>query len=217
MTRDIMNAARNLWDYHHINHDVEKSDLIFVLCSHDLRVADYAAALFLKGLAPWILFSGGMAHHGDLLETGWDKSEAEMFADCAEAAGVPRNRMILECQAKNTGENILLSEIILKELNIPHHKILAVQKPYMERRAYATIKIHWPDKEVMLTSPSIDFKDYPNEDVSIDELINIMTGDLQRIIKYPARGFQIEQKITKDVLAAYKYLLDAGFSRHLIQ
>lgn len=217
MTREIMDAAQLIWDYHHINHVVEKSDLIFVLCSHDLRVADYAATLFLKGLAPWILFSGGMAHHGDLLETGWDKSEAEMFADRAEAAGVPRDRMILECRARNTGENILLSEIILKDLKIHHHKILAVQKPYMERRAYATIKIHWPEKEVILTSPSINFENYPNDSVSIEELINIMTGDLERIIKYPARGFQIEQKMTQDVLTAYQYLLDAGYTRHLIQ
>ncbi|MBF9014292.1 MULTISPECIES: YdcF family protein [unclassified Oceanispirochaeta] len=216
MTKQIEDAARRLWDFHHINHDIEKSDLIFVLCSHDLRVADYAASLFLKDLAPYILFSGGMAHHGDMLETGWGKSEAEMFADRAEAAGVPRDRMILECHAENTGENVLLSEIILKEKGIPHQNILAVQKPYMERRAFATIKVHWPGKKLKITSPPINFDDYPNNDVSKDELINIMTGDLQRIIEYPARGFQIKQKVPQEIMEAYSSLLDAGFTGHLI-
>ncbi len=210
-------AAWTLWDYHHINHTIENADLIFVLCSHDLRVADYGASLFLNGLAPRILFSGGEAHHGDLLETGWRKSEAEMFADRAAAAGVPRKKMILECHAQNTGENVLLSEKILKERGIPHHRILAVQKPYMERRAYATIKIHWPEKELIVTSPPLSFDEYPNDEISRDELIHLMTGDLQRIIEYPSLGFQTVQDVPDRVFNAYKLLIDAGYTRHLIR
>jgi uncharacterized SAM-binding protein YcdF (DUF218 family) len=212
----IETAARTLWDYHHINHKLTPADLLFVLCSHDLRVADYGATLFLKGLAPYILFSGGEAHHGDMLETGWDKSEAEMFADRAEAAGVPREKMILECRAQNTGENVQLSEKILKDRGIPHHRIMAVQKPYMERRAYATIKVHWPEKDLCVTSPPLSFDEYPNDEISLDELIHIMTGDLQRIMEYPPRGFQIAQEVPERVLEAYKQLIDAGYTRHLI-
>jgi uncharacterized SAM-binding protein YcdF (DUF218 family) len=216
MTQVELNSAGILWDYHQMKHRPEKADLIFVLGSHDLRVADHGAALFLEGLAPWILFSGGIAHQGDMLETGWTKSEAEMFADRAEEAGVPRNRMILECQAGNTGENVSNSEKILKAGNIPHQRILAVQKPYMERRAYATIKVYWPEKELSVTSPPLNFEEYPNNEISRDELIHIMVGDMQRIIEYPAKGYQIQQHVPGSVLAAYKNLLDAGFTSHLI-
>lgn len=41
-SEDVDTLARKIWDYHHVNHKLEKADAIFVLCSHDLRVADYA-------------------------------------------------------------------------------------------------------------------------------------------------------------------------------
>ena len=61
----------------------------------------------------------------------------------------------------------------------------------MERRTYATIKVHWPNKKVIVTSPQINFEDYPTKDISKDDVINIMVGDLQRIKIYPDKGFQI--------------------------
>ncbi|PIN72448.1 hypothetical protein COV22_03185, partial [Candidatus Woesearchaeota archaeon CG10_big_fil_rev_8_21_14_0_10_47_5] len=35
--------AKKLWDYHHVNQSLEKSDCILVLGSHDLRVAERGA------------------------------------------------------------------------------------------------------------------------------------------------------------------------------
>lgn len=43
--------AKQLWDYHHVNHVIEKSDCILVLGSHDTRVADRGAELYLQGFA----------------------------------------------------------------------------------------------------------------------------------------------------------------------
>jgi uncharacterized SAM-binding protein YcdF (DUF218 family) len=211
------NAVRLLWNYHQLNLSPQKSDIIFVLGSHDLRVAEYGASLFLKGLAPWIVFSGGHAHQGDLLETGWPLSEAETFAKVAAEAGVPREKMILECRASNTAENIRFTEKLLKEKHILFNKILAVQKPYMERRALATLQVNWPEKELLVTSPPLSLEDYPNEEISREEMIHLMVGDMQRIIEYPARGFQISQQIPETVMSAYKYLIQEGYNKHLIQ
>ena len=101
MTENIDVLAKKIWDYHHLHHTLEKADCIFVLGSHDLRVAEYSAQLFLKGYAPWIIFSGGIAHHGDLLETSWNKTEAEIFAKRAIQQGVPEDKIIIENKAKN--------------------------------------------------------------------------------------------------------------------
>ena len=65
----------------------------------------------------------------------------------------------------------------------------------MERRSYATFKKHWPDKELMVTSPQIPFDEYANEEIPLERVIHIMAGDLQRIKFYPAKGFQIHQEI----------------------
>ncbi|MBB6479970.1 YdcF family protein [Spirochaeta isovalerica] len=212
----VEKAAHIIWDYHHMNHKLEKSDLLFVLGSHDIRVAEYAARLFREGWAPVILFSGGVAHQGDMLDTGWGKSEAEVFAARAGELGVPGEAILLETKAGNTGDNVRYSRVILEEARITFDKIIAVQKPYMERRTYATIKKIWADKKLIVTSPSLSYEAYPTNEISLENIINIMVGDLQRIIEYPAKGFQIHQSVPEEVMSAYRQLVDAGYDRHMI-
>src|SRR3989344_2304569 len=216
-SEEVDKLARKIWNYHHVNHKLEKADAIFVLCSHDLRVADYAAKLFLEGFAPIIIFSGGIAHQGDLVETPWGKPEAEMFAERAIQLGVPKEKIIIENKAKNCGENVLFTGKILKEKNLDLNSVIAVQKPYMERRTYATMKVHWPHKKVIVTSPSIKFEDYPNKDIPKENVINIMVGDLQRIRIYPQKGFQIFQEIPDDVWRAYQELVRLGYTKQLLR
>ena len=52
--------AQQLWDYHHVNQNLQKSDCILVLGSHDLRVAERGAELYLQGWAPLLIMSGGL-------------------------------------------------------------------------------------------------------------------------------------------------------------
>jgi len=210
-------SAIKIWDYHHIKHKLEMADCILVLGSHDLRVAEYGARLFLDGYAKSIIFSGGIAHAGELLETKWKRPEAELFSEKAIEMGVPRDKIIVENQSTNTGENIKFTEKILKEKGLNFKSLIIVQKPYMERRAYATAKLPWPDKKLIVTSPPISFEDYPNKEISKNDLINLLVGDLQRIKTYPEKGFQIFQEIPKDVWAAYEKLVKLGYTRHLIK
>ncbi len=51
MTDRIDSLAQTVWDYHVLNHSLKKSDVIMVLCSHDPRVAERGAELFIEGLA----------------------------------------------------------------------------------------------------------------------------------------------------------------------
>ncbi|MDQ6845497.1 MAG: YdcF family protein, partial [Bacteroidota bacterium] len=94
---------------------------------------------------------------------------------------------------------------------------IVVQKPYMERRSYATFKKHWPQKHLLVTSPQIPFDEYATSDIPLEKVINIMTGDLQRIRLYPAKGFQIYQEIPAEVWRAYEKLIHAGFNKHLVK
>ncbi|GEM_PF-5166915 len=47
--KKIKKLARRIWDYYHLNHKLKKADLILVLGSHDTRVAERGAKLFLVG------------------------------------------------------------------------------------------------------------------------------------------------------------------------
>lgn len=208
--------AKIIWDYHHMNMPLNKADCLLVLCSHDERVAPYAAEIFQKGYAPYMVITGGLAHQTDLLNTGWDRPEAEIFAEIIVARGVPKEKIYLETESHNTGENIEFSRGLLLNKKLSPQSFILVTKPYMERRAYTTFRQVWPTKDVVVTSPQISFEDYPNEKLGKDQIVNIMVGDLQRIKLYGGK-FQIKQEIPKEVWKAYEELVALGFNKHLIK
>jgi len=212
ITQEVLIEARKLWDYHHLNHIPEKADCILVLGSHDLRVADRGADLYLQGWSPILIFSGGL---GNVTKGIWKDPEADKFARIALDKGVPAEAIFIENQSTNTGENILFTQKLLREKGLDPQTFLLVQKPYMERRSYATFKKHWPDKKLIVTSPQISFEAYPTDEIPMERVINIMVGDLQRIRIYPAKGFQIPQDIPDEVWAAYERLVRWGFTKHL--
>jgi uncharacterized SAM-binding protein YcdF (DUF218 family) len=215
---DRIHALANLlWHYHHLHHTLSKADAILVLCSHDLAVAERGARLFLEGWAPLLIFSGGL---GTITKQLWHEPEADQFAAVARRLGVPAEKILVENQSTNTGENVLFTKRLLNEKQLDLRKIIVVQKPYMERRSYATFKKVWPDIELVVTSPQVSFDEYlgkyTHTALSQDDVISIMVGDLQRIRLYPSRGFQIDQDIPDDVWSAYEELVKAGYDRHLL-
>lgn len=211
--------AKVIWDYMLVGHQLKKCDVILVLCSIDDRVAEYAAQLFLQGYGDHLVFSGGIAHADDLLAVHWEGSEADHFAEIAISKGVPQEKIIVENRAQNTGENIKFSYQLLKEHGIKMDSILLVQKPYMERRTFATFKAQWPGDaaDITVTSPNISYDDYFDEANPKETIMNIMVGDLQRIKEYPKLGYQIEQEIPRDVSQAYEELIAAGYTEHLMK
>jgi len=212
ITKEVLLEAKKLWDYHHMNHTPAKSDCILVLGSHDLRVADRGAELYLQGWAPILIFSGGL---GNVTRGVWTVPEADQFARIALDKGVPAEAIFIENQSTNTGENILFTQQLLKEKGLDPQTFLLVQKPYMERRSYATFSKHWPEKQLIVTSPQIPFEEYPTGEIPLEKVIHIMVGDLQRIKIYPEKGFQIFQEIPPGVWEAYERLIGWGFTQHL--
>ena len=81
----------------------------------------------------------------------------------------------------------------------------------MLRRTYATFMKQWPgdvtNTRVIVTCQPISFEDYPNDATgSVDDIINIILGDLKRIEVYAEKGFQIPQYIPGEILEAYEKL-----------
>ena len=217
MNSDISRLAETLWNYHQMKHQLAPADAILVLCSHDERVAERGAQLFLDGWAPLLIFSGG---RGAITERLWDEAEAERFARIALAMNVPRDRILIEPNSTNTGENVRFTRQLLAENGIDPQTFIVVQKPYMERRAYATLRKLWPEKQVALTSPQVSFAEYlahyAHNSLTPADVVGIMVGDLQRIKLYPELGYQIEQEIPEDVWRAYEELVAAGYDKYLI-
>ena len=217
MTGQVRGLVEKIWGYHRLGHELSRSDVILVLCSHDIGVAERGAQLFLDGLAPLLIFSGGL---GGITRELWSEPEADQFAKIAVDMGVPAGSILVENASTNTGENVLLTKRLLEDRGIDPRRFILVQKPYMERRAYATFRRLWPEKEVLVTSPQVPMDEYiarySNGALTERDVISIMVGDLQRIREYPARGFQISQEIPDEVWQAFEELVALGYDKYLL-
>ncbi|EDQ86172.1 uncharacterized protein MONBRDRAFT_28601 [Monosiga brevicollis MX1] len=187
--------------------------MLLVMGSNDTRVAEYAAQLWHQQKAPYILFTGGV---GFLTEGVFTQPEAELFAQIAKAHDVPDDAILIETQSSNSGENCRNSAALLRERGLEVNSCILLQKPFMERRAYATVRCQWPELTVAaVSSPRLTMDEYcallPKDDV-----IHAMVGHLHRILEYPKRGFQIEQSVPAEVLGAWETLVEAGYTQHLV-
>lgn len=213
ISNEVLTLAKKIWDYHHVGHTLVPSQCILTLGSHDTRVVERAADLYHQGWAPLLIFSGGL---GRLTENMWSETEADLFARIAIERGVPADAILVENRSTNTGENVQLVRQLLREKGLDPQTFILVQKPYMERRTLATFAKNWPGRQFVVTSPQLGFEAYPTAEIPVEQVINIMVGDLQRIKVYPEKGFQIYQEIPADVWQAFERLVALGFNKQLI-
>lgn len=206
--------AKLIWDYHQLGHQLRPCSVGIGLGSHDLGVATLAADLYLAGLFPVLVFSGG---NSPTTAARFPRGEAVHYTEHAIALGVPASAIIIEPRAANTGQNIDYSRHALVEAGVRVTSAMLISKPYMQRRAYATIRKAWPEAEPVCASEDISFDEYLKS-IGDDRLvIDMLVGDLQRVIEYPARGFAVVQDVPADVKDAYQRLIAAGHDSRLMK
>ena len=204
------------WNYMRLVHPLSAADAILALGSFDPMVAVCAAALWHAKLAPVIITSGGIAHRGTLLETGWGRSEAHVFADIAVKEGVPLQAIILEDKAQNTGENFSHTKALSERLGLKIDSLIVVAKPYMTRRGFATGRRVWPEVALRLYCEDIGVQEYFEREPDPERTLHALVGDLHRIIVYPKLGYQIRQRVPRPVRAALDSLAAAGYGSRLV-
>ncbi|MCY4064468.1 MAG: YdcF family protein [Chloroflexi bacterium] len=214
---EVDSLVQILWDYLLVGHSLRQADCIFVLCSHDIRVADYAIDLYQLGYAPVLLFSGGVVQQDEALGVFWDMTEADIFARRASARGIVPDQILIENRSANTGENFRFTQRLLAERGLDFQSFILVQKPYMERRVFATAQTHWRDKEAVVTSPPISCADYLRGQLPRDAVIQHIVGDFQRVKVYGENGYQAPQAIPADVWKAFERLVALGYDERLIK
>lgn len=205
-----------VWEYMRLVHAPAKSDAILVLGSFDPNAAVHAARLWRTGWAPKVVMSGGVAHKGGLLDTGWDRPEAEVFAEVALKEGVPREAILIEDRAQNTAENFTLGRIAAERADLRIRNLLVVAKPYMTRRGFATGRKVWPEIELRMQCEAIGVTDYFSREPDPERALLALVGDLHRIIVYPRLGFQIEQDVPVAMYDALRALVRAGYGQRLV-
>lgn len=214
MDEAVLHWARVIWEYHQLRQEPAAADAVIALGTNDLRVAEFAAELYLRGFGRLLVCSGGVAHQGDLLATNWGKTEAEMYAEIAERRGVPRDRILIEPRASNTAENIRFTRALLN--GRPVSSIVIAVKPFMQRRTWATLAVEWPEIQATIASPAMTLDEYFTPELPAEKIIHILMGDLQRVWVYAKKGWSAPQPIPSEVREAYDQLVALGFTQHLI-
>lgn len=204
----VLRDAETLYIFLSACPKAKKADFLLVLGSHDLRVPEYAAALYRAGLAPLLVCTGG---YGKMTQGCFTKTEAVLFAERCVVCGVPPEAIRIEDQATNTGENFSLSKKLISGVKTG----LAVCKPYMARRALATGTKQWAELRWGVSVPPLSFAQYmEGEDMCAE--IELMVGDLQRLRVYAEKGFQSPTEVPDALWAAWRRLVDKGFDRFVI-
>ena len=202
-----------VWDYMRLVHPPVRADAILTLGSFDVQAAVHAAALWKRGLAPVIVMSGGLAHRGGLLDTGWTRTEAQVFAEAARTEGVPESAILLEEEAQNTADNFRLGRAVAERAGLSPRRLLVVAKPYMTRRGFATGRKAWPEAELVMQCEEIGVADYFAREADPERALLALVGDMHRILVYPAMGFQIAQDVPAPVIDALRQLVEAEIGR----
>ena len=127
-------------------------DAIVVCGSAVLATVSAAVEALTLGLAPRILFSGGVGHSTPLLyaaaaaiapPTAFPdaRSEAAVLRDVALAFGAPSGALLVEEASKNCGSNASMSRDALAAAGLPlPAALLLIQDPTMQRRTHASFE-----------------------------------------------------------------------------
>ena len=213
---DFLEPLQTVWDYLGMHQAPEKADVIVGFGNFNTNIARRAAELYLQGLAPVVLFTGGLGRNTEGL---LPEPEAVRFARVAMECGVPEMAILMEPDSTNTAENILFTRRMLEEKGIAHDRILGVHQPFMERRIFAAMGVYWPEPRFTVTSPQVTIPEYledaKKQGVTENAAVSVIVGDFQRMDLYAKKGYQIPQYIPPEAWDAFHRLVKMGYDKQL--
>ncbi|MEV0709253.1 YdcF family protein [Nocardia aurea] len=212
VSRELRPEIETLWDYTQMHHQLRPVDVGIGLGGHDLGVAIRIADLYHRSTFPLIVFTGANA---PTTVERFPRGEAVHFREKAIELGVPSEKILIEPNATNTGENIDFTRTLLQD-KTSVRSVLLVSRPYQQRRSYAICRKRWPDVDVLCSSSTQPMDEYIREIGDADRVVNMLVGDTQRVWVYAAKGWAIEQDVPDHVHEAYARLVDAGFNKRLL-
>ena len=213
---EFLEPLQVIWDYLCLRQAPENADCIVGFGNFNTDIAVRAAELYHQGIAPKILFTGGLGRNTEGL---LPEPEAVRFAKVAMACGVPAEDIRLEDKSTNTKENIEFTRQLLAQEGIPTNHILGVHQPFMERRIKAAMGVYWPELNFSVTSPQVTIPEYlaraKEQGVSENASISVIVGDFQRMDLYAKKGYQLPQDIPEKAWDAFHALVEMGYDQQL--
>ena len=213
---EFLEPLQVIWDYLCLGQEPQKADCIVGFGNFNTDIARRAAELYHQGLAPKILFTGGLGRNTEGL---LPEPEAVRFAKVAMECGVPAEDILIEDKSTNTKENIEFIRTLLEETGIPANHILGVHQPFMERRIVSAMGVYWPELNFSVTSPQVTIPEYlaraKQQGISENASVSVIVGDFQRMDLYAKKGYKLPQYIPEKAWEAFDALVKMGYDKQL--
>jgi hypothetical protein len=215
-TAEVISAARRALAYLAATDPAPTApcDAIMGFGVFDLRLPVFCGELHRRGLAPRIIFAGGLgAGTGNL---GAPEAEAWRAALRAAYPEISDTQVVLEPRSTNTAENIAFTAALLARehpdlaFGRGLRRLIIVASPSRLRRVALTLRKDQPALELVRQLPPVileaEWAIYGLQ--GIDYLAHL-TGELDRIVDYPVRGWIAPEPLPPVVAAAHAVLRTA--------
>lgn len=134
-----------------------KVDAIFLPGGSHPEQPEYAAELYRRGYAKWLIPSGGISvkrnqwpgvHSKADIYSGDYRSDCEFLTDVCLKNGVPAPAIIGEDQSGHTRDNAFLSRKAVDERGVDIRTAMIVCKAFHARRCLMLYQMAFPDAEI---------------------------------------------------------------------
>jgi uncharacterized SAM-binding protein YcdF (DUF218 family) len=206
-----MNPEQNLFNFLNKKDALQKADVIMGFGHFDMNIPMRCCELYLQGLGRKIIFTGGVGAGS----ANFQNAEAIEFFNYAKRffPHFPTEDILIEDKSTNTGENVRFSMQVLKE-KLPDFNFdngiqsaILVATPARQYRVYLTVLQHLPHIKLINLPPELSY----NDNVLIfnakgEDFTQQLTGEIYRLIEYPAKGLCAPVNIPKEITDHYKKL-----------
>lgn len=207
-----MQPTNTLFHYLALRDQPRKADVIIGFGHFDMNIPRRCCELYLKGYGKKIIYTGGVGAGS----ADFKNAEAIEFLHYTKAhfPQIPAEDIIIEDRSTNTGENIRFSMERMKEespvFNFENgiRSAILVATPARQLRVYLTVKMHLENIELINLPPETSY--HENDELFYGKGENFssqLTGEIRRLIEYPAKGFCTEVNIPELVMEAYRQII----------
>ncbi len=209
----MLAAARRVLAYLATTDDVPAApcDAIMGFGVFDLRLPVFCGELHTRGLAPRIIFTGGLGAGTGRL--GRPEADAWRAALRGRYPDIGDDRVILENRSTNTAENIAFTAELLARAHPDLtfgkglRRLVVVASPSRLRRVALTLRQVQPELTLFRQLPAVSLEaEWAAYGLQGLDYVAHLAGELDRIVEYPARGWIVAEPLPPEIAAAHVVL-----------
>ena len=151
----------------HNKYGIFRADMVIVLGSSILYLAELGADTFVRGVAESMMIVGGIGHSTKYLQENIrnhpeynqiaveNRPEADILLEVVtKKTGISAESVLLENRSTNCGENAAGALAVIKEKYVRPSSIIIIQDPTMQMRTHAAFKKVWSKEKTTIISYS---------------------------------------------------------------